>query len=127
MGPLNTNVLTTHEPLTPQVVLVFLLSLEDIPSCVTSRYPIIQSHKDYFLSNSVLKNQLLVRNFNMILSKGTFKGKFHSIQISLYILFLLKPYDQMRFDSFDPGRTSENSHVELTSSPSNLIFPLERD
>lgn len=127
MGPLNTNALTIHEPLMPQVVLVFLYPQKISPVEWLHSIPSIQSHKDYFVSNSVLKNQLPVQNCNMILSKGTFKGKFNHIQISLYILFPLKPYDRMRFDSFNTVRTSENPHVDVTTSPSNLIFLLERD
>lgn len=73
------------------------------------------------------KNQLPVGDFNMILSNGVVKGKSNSIQISLYLLFPIKPYAQMRFDSFHPGRTSQNSHFDVPTSPSILMFLLEQD
>lgn len=63
----------------------------------------------------------------MILSNRVVKGKSNSIQVSLYLLFPLKPYAQIRFDSFHPGRTSENSHFGVPTSPSILIFLLEGD
>lgn len=37
------------------------------------------------------KSQLPVGDVNVILSKGIFKGKFNSIQMSQYLLLPLKP------------------------------------